>query len=175
MKNKKSRLVLRLCLLLIMFSAIAYTLYQQFFTENIRVQVGDQAPDFVLEDMGNHTIQLSDFKGRGVILNFWGTWCEPCRQEMPYLESQYNSYINNGVEILAINIAESEIAIESFVERYGLTFPVLKDKDQAVTKAYDVIPIPTSYLIDKNGTIKKVITGIMTESDMKNYMEIIKP
>ncbi|MFD1774846.1 thiol-disulfide oxidoreductase ResA [Paenibacillus rhizophilus] len=175
MRNRKTRFILRASLLLIMISAITYTLYQHFFTEKIRVQAGDQAPNFVLEDMQGNKVQLSDFKGRGVFLNFWGTWCKPCEQEMPYMESQYKRYKNLGVEILAVNIAESDIAIESFVERHGLTFPVLKDKDQAVTEAYDIIPIPTSFLIDKNGTIQKVITGPMTEKDIANYMELIKP
>ncbi|QWU13132.1 Peroxiredoxin [Paenibacillus sophorae] len=175
MRNKNRRFILRLSLLLIMMFAIAYTLYQHFFTEKIRVQAGDQAPDFVLEDMEGNKVQLSDLKGRGVFLNFWGTWCKPCEQEMPYMESQYKQYKDLGVEILAVNIAESDIAIESFVKRHGLTFPVLKDKDRAVTEAYDIIPIPTSFLIDKNGTIQKVITGTMTEKDVANYMELIKP
>ncbi|HZG85535.1 thiol-disulfide oxidoreductase ResA [Paenibacillus sp.] len=174
MGNKKTRFLFRLGLLLIMISAITYAFYQQFFTEKDRVQAGDQAPDFVLEDLEGNQVQLSDLKGRGVFLNFWGTWCKPCEQEMPYMESQYHRYKNLGVEILAVNIAESDIAIESFVERHGLTFPVLKDKDQAVTEAYDIIPIPTSFLIDKNGKVLKVITGAMTEKDIANYMELIK-
>ncbi|KRE46155.1 thiol-disulfide oxidoreductase ResA [Paenibacillus sp. Soil522] len=174
MRNKKIRFILRLSLLLIMISAITYTLYQHFFTEKKQVQVGGQAPDFVLEDMEGNKVQLSDLKGKGVFLNFWGTWCKPCEQEMPYMESQYNHYKNLDVEILAVNVGESEVAIESFVERHGITFPVLKDKDQAVTEAYDITPIPTSFLIDKNGKVLKVITGSMSERDIANYMELIK-
>ncbi|MGP7815643.1 thiol-disulfide oxidoreductase ResA [Niallia sp. 01092] len=175
MKNKKARLIIRLSLLLVMISAITYTLYQNFFTEKIRVQAGDQASDFVLEDMRGNKVQLSDLKGKGVFLNFWGTWCEPCQREMPYMEKQYNHYKNLGVEILAINVAESDVAIEAFVKRHNLSFPVLKDKDRAVTEAYDITPIPTTFLIDKNGKVLRVITGTMTESDIKNYMELIKP
>ena len=174
MRNKKTRFILRLSLLLIMISAITYTLYQHFFTEKNQVQVGDQAPDFVLEDMEGNKVQLSDLKGKGVFLNFWGTWCKPCEQEMPYMESRYIHYKNLDVEILAVNVGESGVAIESFVKKHGLTFPVLKDKDQAVTEAYDITPIPTSFLIDKNGKVLKVITGSMTEKDIANYMELIK-
>ncbi|WP_306010083.1 thiol-disulfide oxidoreductase ResA [Bacillus sp. MMSF_3328] len=171
MKNKRTRSIVRISLLLLMALAVAYTLYQNFFTERIR----DQAPDFVLEDMNGNNVQLSDLKGKGVFLNFWGTWCKPCEKEMPYMERQYNHFKNLGVEILAVNIAESDIAIESFVNRHGLTFPILKDKDRAVTEAYDITPIPTTFLIDKKGKVLKVITGSMTERDIANYMELIKP
>ncbi|MCM3444482.1 thiol-disulfide oxidoreductase ResA (plasmid) [Metabacillus halosaccharovorans] len=175
MKNKRTRTIIRLSLLLIMISAIAYTLYQNFFTEKTRVQVGDQAPDFVLENMEGNKVQLSDLKGKGVFLNFWGTWCKPCEKEMPYMERQYNHFKNLGVETLAVNIAESDVAIESFVNKHDLTFTILKDKDRAVTEAYDITPIPTTFLIDKSGKIVKVITGSMTERDIANYMELIKP
>lgn len=175
MKNKRTRYLIRLSILLIMISALTYTLYQNVFTEKSRVQTGDQAPDFVLEDMSGNKVQLSDFKGKGVFLNFWGTWCKPCEEEMPYMERQYSHYKNLGVEILAVNIAESDVAIESFVNKHDLTFTILKDKDRAVTEAYDITPIPTTFLIDKSGKIVKVITGSMTERDIANYMELIKP
>ncbi|MCM3441518.1 thiol-disulfide oxidoreductase ResA [Metabacillus halosaccharovorans] len=158
-----------------MISALTYTLYQNVFTEKSRVQTGDQAPDFVLEDMSGNKVQLSDFKGKGVFLNFWGTWCKPCEEEMPYMERQYSHYKNLGIEILAVNIAESDVAIEAFIKKHDLTFTILKDKDRAVTEAYDITPIPTTFLIDKNGKIEKVITGSMTERDVANYMELIKP
>lgn len=175
MGNKKKRTIFRISLLLIMLLAISYTLYQNFFTEKMRVQAGEKAPDFLLEDIQGNKVQLSELKGKGVFLNFWGTWCKPCEKEMPYMERQYKQYKDLGVETLAINIGESDVAIEAFANKYGLTFPILKDKDSAVTETYDITPIPTTFLIDKNGTIVKVITGSMTERDIANYMELIKP
>ncbi|PAD37109.1 thiol-disulfide oxidoreductase ResA [Terribacillus saccharophilus] len=175
MRNKKIRLVIRFIILLLMISAITYTVYQNFFTEKVRVQVGDQAVDFALEDMEGNIVQLSDYEGRGVFLNFWGTWCEPCKTEMPLMENQYLNYKDQGVELLAVNITESDVAIQSFIEKHELTFPVLKDKDRSVTETYDITPIPTTFLIDKNGQVQRVITGSMTERDIRNYMEIIKP
>ncbi|MEK4009685.1 thiol-disulfide oxidoreductase ResA [Peribacillus sp. FSL M8-0224] len=175
MKTKRSRLILRTSLLLIMALAVVYALYLNFFTEKIRVQPGDPAPDFVLENMEGDKVQLSELKGKGVFLNFWGTWCKPCEKEMPYMERQYNYFKNQGVEILAVNIGESDVAIETFAKRYGLTFPILKDKKSVVTETYDITPIPTTFLIDKNGIVTKVITGSMTERDIANYMEEIKP
>nr|WP_224773558.1 thiol-disulfide oxidoreductase ResA [Metabacillus idriensis] len=175
MKIKGTRTLLRISLLLILASAIGFTLYQNFFSDKTRVQSGDQAPDFILEDMSGNKVQLSDLKGKGVFLNFWGTWCKPCIKEMPFMERQYNYYKNYGVETIAVNIAESDVAIESFVKRHNLTFTILKDKNRDVTDAYDITPIPTTFLIDKNGKVVKVITGSMTERDIANYMELIKP
>lgn len=175
MRNKRNRTIFRVILLLILLLAITYTLYQNFFTEKMRVQAGDQAPDFILEDMEGNKVQLSELKGKGIFLNFWGTWCKPCEKEMPYMERQYNHYKNHGVETLAVNIGESDIAIASFAEKYGLTFPILKDKDSSVTGIYDITPIPTTFLIDKDGKVLKVITGSMTEQDIEDNMELIKP
>ncbi|WP_336867325.1 redoxin domain-containing protein, partial [Peribacillus frigoritolerans] len=101
--------------------------------------------------------------------------CKPCEKEMPFMERQYNYFKNQGVEVLAVNIGESDVAIETFAKRYGLTFPILKDKKSVVTETYDITPIPTTFLIDKNGIVTKVITGSMTERDISNYMEEIKP
>ncbi|MCM3169560.1 MULTISPECIES: thiol-disulfide oxidoreductase ResA [Peribacillus] len=175
MKNKRTRSIVRISLLLLMALAVAYALYLNFFMEKTRVQAGDQAPDFVLENMEGNKVQLSELKGKGVFLNFWGTWCKPCEKEMPFMERQYNYFKNQGVEVLAVNIGESDVAIETFAKRYGLTFPILKDKKSVVTETYDITPIPTTFLIDKNGIVTKVITGSMTERDISNYMEEIKP
>jgi peroxiredoxin len=175
MKKKRTRFIIRFSILLIMSLAVIYTLYQSAFAEKTIVQPGDQAPNFVLEDMNGNNIKLSELKGKGVFLNFWGTWCKPCEEEMPYMERQYNYFKDYGVEILAVNIAESDVAIEAFVKKHGLTFPILKDKNRVVTEAYDITPIPTTFLIDKNGKVLKVITGSMSERDVANYMELIKP
>ncbi|MCA1028857.1 MULTISPECIES: thiol-disulfide oxidoreductase ResA [Cytobacillus] len=175
MKNKKTRLLIRSSLLLIMTAAIAYTLYQNLFTENVRVQAGDQAPDFILEDMVGNEIQLSDYRGKGVFLNFWGTWCKPCEKEMPYMENQYRVFKELGVETFAVNIGESDLAINTFKSKHELTFSILKDRNREVTEAYDITPIPTTFLIDKDGLIVKVITGTMSEEDIINYMKLIQP
>ena len=91
------------------------------------------------------------------------------------MERKYNYFKDLGVETVAVNIAESDVAIESFVNKYDLTFTILKDKNWAVTEAYDITPIPTTFLIDENGKVVKVITGSMKERDIANYMELIKP
>lgn len=93
---KEKRFWLRTIILAIMLVAIGYTIYSNVFVDKKAIQVGDSAPDFVLTDLNGNKIQLSDYRGKGVFLNFWGTWCKPCEKEMPYINSQYNVYKNEG-------------------------------------------------------------------------------
>jgi peroxiredoxin len=172
---KRQRLFIRTVILLLLAGALGYTFYTNFFSSKERVAVGDEAPDFVLSDLNGNTHQLSDYRGKGVFLNFWGTYCKPCEKEMPYMNNLYKEYKNQGVEIIAVNVGESKLAVEKFVEKYQLHFPIVIDKDNQVLEAYDISPIPTTFLINKDGQIVEIITGTMTEQDMKNYMEQIKP
>ncbi|HZH58437.1 MAG TPA: thiol-disulfide oxidoreductase ResA, partial [Metabacillus sp.] len=119
---KKKRLLMRSIILILLIGALGYTLYSNFFVSKEKVKEGSKAPDFVLTDLEGNEHQLSDYKGKGVFLNFWGTWCKPCEREMPYMDNQYEYYKNQGVEVLAVNIAESNIAVQSFVNKHDLTF-----------------------------------------------------
>jgi thiol-disulfide isomerase/thioredoxin len=94
---KKKRLIIRTVILAVLLCAVGYTLYAQFFADKQKVSVGDKAPDFILRDVNGETHQLSDYKGKGVFLNFWGTWCKPCKQEMPAMEKQYASYSSRAI------------------------------------------------------------------------------
>lgn len=172
---KKRRLITRSIILVILLGALGYTLYSNFFMSKEKVKVGSAAPDFVLTDLEGKKHQFSDYRGKGVFLNFWGTWCKPCEREMPYIERQYQHYKNLGVEVLAINVGESKLVVEKFAEKYGLNFPIVIDKNQQVLHAYDVDPLPTTFLIDKNGKVVKIITAPMTEREVRDYMEMIKP
>jgi peroxiredoxin len=173
--SKKNRLVMRTAILLLLLSAIGYTLYTNFFATKEIVSVGDQAPNFVLTDLEGNEVMLSDLKGKGVFLNFWGTWCKPCEREMPYMQNQYQVFKDQGVEILAVNIQETNVAVERFINRHGLTFPILLDKNDQVRQAYGIVPLPTTILIDENGKILKKDSGQLTEARVKEYMEMIKP
>lgn len=172
---KKRRLIIRTTILVLLIGALGYTLYSNFFMSKEKVKVGSKAPDFALIDLEGKKHQFSDYRGKGVFLNFWGTWCKPCEREMPYIERQYQHFKKLGVEVLAVNVGESELAVEKFAEQYGLHFPIVIDKDLQVLNAYGVDPLPTTFLIDKNGKVVKILTGPMTERDVSNYMEMIKP
>lgn len=87
----------------------------------------------------------------------------------------YPIYKKQGVEILAVNVGEPKLSVEKFAERFGLTFPIVIDRQDQVLNAYNVGPLPTTFLIDKNGEVKKIITGTMTKADIQRHLESIKP
>ncbi|MFD1738609.1 thiol-disulfide oxidoreductase ResA [Bacillus salitolerans] len=173
MKNR--RLIIRSVILIVLGAALCYTLYANFFTSKEKVRVGSQAPNFVLLDLEGNEYELEDYRGKGVFLNFWGTYCKPCEKEMPYMVNQYKHFKEQGVEILALNVNEAPLVIKRFAERHQLNFPIPIDKGEQVLKAYGVGPIPTTFLIDKDGKVVKVITGSMTEKMVHDYMNMIKP
>ncbi|VEF47569.1 thiol-disulfide oxidoreductase [Bacillus freudenreichii] len=174
--KKKKRLIMRSVILAIMVTAIVYTLYNNF-TKEARGQlaIGDKAPDFILSDMNGNTHKLSDYEGEGVFLNFWGTWCKPCEREMPYMENQYQVFKDQGVEILAVNVGEPEFAINKFVQKHGLNFPILKDKNKEVLNLYKITPLPTTILINSEGIITAIESGELPEAKIKGMMESIQP
>lgn len=127
----------------------------------VGLEVGMQAPDFVLTDLTGKEVHLSQFRGKGVILNFWSTWCKPCRAELPMMESFYQeNHHGNGIEILAVSInRDRDNTVKDFAERLGLSFPVLLDFQKKVAKLYRVFLVPTSFLIDRRGVIVKKFFG----------------
>jgi peroxiredoxin len=173
---KYKRLVMRTTILALLVLAVAYTLYANLTKDNIqKVAVGATAPDFILEDLNGQKHQLSEYKGQGVFLNFWGTWCKPCEKEMPYINNQYNYFKDKGVQVLAVNIGESDLAVSKYVERKQLDFPNTIDKDSQVQNAYGVNPLPVTFLIDPSGKVVKIHTGALTESMVHDFMKQIQP
>jgi peroxiredoxin len=136
---------------------------------------GDRAPDFELTTLDGENVNLSDYQGKRVILNFWATWCPPCKAEMPHMEKYYekNSKKEN-VEILAVNLTsqdDGKKAVEQFVAGYELTFPILMDEKGDIGDQYRVFTIPTTYIIDTNGIIQHKIVGPMNEEMMGKMIE----
>ncbi|MDR4888766.1 thiol-disulfide oxidoreductase ResA [Fredinandcohnia sp. QZ13] len=176
MDKKKRRLVIRTIILLLLAAALVYTLYINFFTSKDKVAVGDMAPDFVVTDLNGNEHHLSEYRGeKGVFLNFWGTWCEPCQREFPYIDTYYQEYKDQGVEVIAINVGEPKFSVNNFIKKYDLSFPVAIDKGNQLLNAYGIDPLPTTLLIDKDGKVVKIITGEMTSKMVRDYMEQIKP
>ena len=122
----------------------------------VRPEVGYMAPDFDLPGLDGQTVRLSDFRGKkAIFLNFWATWCPPCRLEMPTMEKAYQEYKTRGLEILAVSIdAGPKNAVKSFMQEFKLTFPALLDSDMEVMQLYRLFSIPATILIDKQGIIR---------------------
>ncbi|MEE3953160.1 thiol-disulfide oxidoreductase ResA [Peribacillus frigoritolerans] len=176
MDKKKRRLISRTIILLLLGAALVFALYTNFTKDkNASLRKGSDAPNFVLTDMEGKEHKLSDYKGKGVFLNFWGTYCKPCEYEMPYMENQYKNFKDQGVEILAVNVGESDYAVNNFITKHDLTFPVMIDKGREVENAYRVDILPVSFLVDKEGKVIDIITGALTEESIQKHMERIKP
>jgi cytochrome c biogenesis protein CcmG/thiol:disulfide interchange protein DsbE len=124
-------------------------------------QAGFLAPDFTLETLDGDTITLSDLRGRAVLLNFWATWCPPCRAEMPAFQQAYADYEDQGFVIVAVNAIQQDSlpAIEEFRGEYSLTFPIVLDADGSVSRSYQVRSMPTSFFIAPDGVISEVVIG----------------
>lgn len=137
---------------------------------------GEIAPDFELTTLTGDVVKLSDYKGKKVILNFWTSWCPPCKAEMPHMQKYYRENKNvENVEILAVNWKTAEGAslakIQKFVDANGLTFPIPVDENDKVTTAYRVMRIPTTYMINTDGTIGHMIPGEMNEKMIKESVK----
>lgn len=122
--------------------------------------VGNPAPDFTLTSINGTKVTLSDYQGRVVLLNFWASWCSPCRSEMPSMERLHQTLGDEDFVIIAINIDGGVTdKVREFITQNGYTFEILHDKDQIVAEPYGVRAIPTSYIIDKNGTVVEISRG----------------
>lgn len=124
------------------------------------LEPGNMAPDFELETVTGETVRLSDLRGEKVLLNFWATWCPPCRAEMPDMQ-KYHEDSDEGI-ILAVNLTETEESmgqIEDFLDEYGITFQVLIDETTEVSSTYNAFALPTSYLINSDGVIHRQTIG----------------
>ena len=175
-QTKQKRFILRTIILSVLVFAIVYTIYNNATKEKVEVLgIGDEAPDFTLVDLNGEEHRLSDYKGQGVFLNFWGTWCKPCAKEMPAMDRQYETFKEQGVQILAVNIAQSDFEVQQFASQYGLDFPIVIDKTKSVMETYNIKPLPTTLLINPDGKIKQIVRGEMTEQDIAGFMEQIRP
>lgn len=140
--------------------------------------IGDAPPDFELQTLDGNTVRLSDYKGKKVILNFWASWCPPCKAEMPHMEHYYETQAESDhVEILAVNLTDAERGrnvqkkVTQFVNDFGLTFPIPLDVDGKVGRDYQIFTIPTSFIIDRNGLIQKKHIGPMNEEMISSFIK----
>jgi peroxiredoxin len=122
-------------------------------------QAGFAAPDFTLETPDGETVSLADLRGQVVLVNFWATWCPPCRAEMPAIQQMYERYRDQGFTVLAVDMQETDAQVAAFVDEMGLTFPILMDRDGSVSARYQVKALPSTFFIDREGIIQNVTLG----------------
>ena len=144
---------------LVINSAVAH---QKIFKEMGVVSPKSEkpAPDFTLETPTGNYLSLSDYKGKTILLNFWATWCVPCKKELPSMQRLYDFLKKDGIEVIAISIDRNQRErVNQYIKDYHLTFPVLLDPSQKVRKNYFIMGLPTSYLIGGDGKLKGFVSG----------------
>jgi cytochrome c biogenesis protein CcmG/thiol:disulfide interchange protein DsbE len=134
------------------------------------INVGNRARDFTLSSLDGSEVSLSDYRGDVVLVNFWATWCAPCRAEIPALEAAYQARKDDGLVVLGVNIQESSQVIEPFAEEFAMSYPVLLDEQSRVMEAYRGLGLPMSILVDRDGVIQVRHVGILTAAQLESHL-----
>lgn len=126
-------------------------------------------PDIALPVLDGGTMRLDDYRGKVVLVNFWATWCEPCKEETPALQQAYQELQAEGLVIVGVNLRRQETddeVVRAFVQEYGVTYPIALDVDGEAARLFQISPIPVSYFIDPAGTVRYVRVGTLTREDV---------
>ena len=135
------------------------------------------APDFTLRTLNGPNLRLQEQRGRVVMINFWATWCGPCRQEMPHLNSLYQKYKASGFVLLGVNVDDDTRNAAEVAAKLGVTFPVLLDTDKQVSRRYDLATMPSTVLIDRDGKVRYVHRGYLAgyeDTYDRQILELLK-
>lgn len=162
-------------LLIMLAGYTGWNLYQTYSKKEVGIQEGKQAPDFSLKTLSGKKSSLQDAKGKKVLLNFWATWCKPCRQEMPAMEKLQKEYADK-LAVVAVNFTsaeKSEKQVRAFADTYDLTFPILIDK-KGINADYNVMSYPTTYILDEKGVIQDIHVKTMTKKEMEQNWILIR-
>ncbi len=139
--------------------------------------IGLPAPEFTLKTLAGGQVSLSDYRGRPVLINFWASWCAPCRTEMPDIIAAYKAHRDTGLEVLAIDNTQLDVIddVRQFVDTFQMPFPVPLDEQGEVARAYRVLGLPTSVFVDGEGVVRAVNIGPMTAETIEKHLATILP
>ena len=152
---QKQTLVLALSLVL--SGALLYRI--EPYLHVYQVEAGDRAPDFELTSDEGSGVSLADYRGKYVLLNFWATWCPPCVEETPSLNRLHQELSDRGLVVLGVSVDEQKQAYDEFLQRFGITFPTVRDPEMSVSTRYGTHKYPESYLIDREGRVVRRYVG----------------
>jgi peroxiredoxin len=135
--------------------------------------VGRRTPEFTLQDLSGDEIAASSFQGKPVLVNFWATWCAPCREQMPKIQEAQRAFADKGLVVLAINDGESADTARKYIDEHKYTFRVLLDRDKSVAGKFSVSGIPALFLIDRDGNVRAQYTGYNSALDLREELKKI--
>ncbi len=162
-RSDRQQTILVIVIITVMLGAVIFFALREGANENIEMaRLGEPISDFELEELGGKRVKLKDYRGRPVMINFWATWCPPCRAEMPVLQQYRDAHAAQGLELLAINAGESAREAGFFASQNNFTFPILLDLDMAVTNGLRITGFPTTLLVDRAGVVRKIHIGLLT-------------
>jgi peroxiredoxin len=137
------------------------------------VAVRDNAPDFTLKSLAGGNLRLEEYRGQVVLINFWASWCGPCRQEMPLLDRLHHRYEDTGFAVLGVNVEGQVAPAQEIVDETNVTFPILIDEAQSVSEMYDLKAMPSTVVIDRDGVVRYIHHGYKPGDEAK-YVEVVK-
>ena len=164
----------KLAVLVIIFLLLAlfgYALYGRKETEKVSPLVGNSAPDFSLNLMDGKKISLSDLRGKTVLLNFWASWCMPCREEAPALEESWQKYKDKNVVYIGVNIWDENSSASSYIEKFGGGYPQGVDPKEEIQVDYGIGGVPETFFISPRGKITDKYSGALTEDTIDYYIQ----
>jgi len=161
---KRNKLIILPFALVLLVSSISGLLFAQ-------EDPPKDAPDFTLTDLDGNTISLSDLEGEVVFLNFWATWCTPCKKEMPYFNEAFETYKDNGVNIIGISIDRSEKIVKKFLEKKELVYPVAMGSQKFLRDYGIARVVPVTVIIDKKGKLRYKVIGEMEKEEIEKYIQ----
>lgn len=137
------------------------------------VGLKDEAPDFTLKSLDGGNLRLEEYRGQVVLINFWASWCGPCRQEMPILDRLHHRYEDTGFAVLGVNVEGEAAPAQEIVDKTNVTFPILIDDGQHVSEMYNLEAMPSTVVVDRDGVVRYIHRGYKPGDEAK-YVEVVK-
>lgn len=155
----KARKPIQIVILSVILLLGGYAIGSSVFGGDGKPREGGKAPSFELLGLDGLTHTLDEYKGKSVVLNFWGSWCGPCVKEMPALQAQWEKWKDQGVVVIGVNVGEDQMTVENFVKLVDIDFPVIMDSGRSAVRSYGVSPLPTTFFINTKGKVDSIHIG----------------
>jgi len=164
--------VVAISVMLVLLALLAWRVLR---AQPVALAVGNPAPPFHLQLIEGGSLTLADLQGRGVVLNFWASWCDPCRDEAPLLEQTWQGSQNMGITVVGVAHLDQKAAAVRFIQTFGITYPNGRDSGSLIARAYGIQGVPETFFIDPAGNLAGVWRGPLTAETMQQFLPLIQP